>query len=1528
MVSSPDRQIARDVFLKAIEFKQDSDRQEFIDQACAHDANLRRKVMALVAASEEPGSFLEHPAANFEVLATAEHSGPIGEEPDPDTAASPGTTIGPYKLLQEVGRGGFGVVYMAEQQEPVRRTVALKIIKPGMDTREVIARFEAERQALALMDHPNIARVLDAGTTSQGRPFFVMELVKGVPITEFCDKNGLSPQKRLELFVTVCRAVQHAHQKGVIHRDLKPSNVMITLHDGKPVPKIIDFGISKATAQKLTEKTLFTRYGQMVGTPQYMSPEQAEMSGLDVDTRSDVYSLGVLLYELLTGTTPLEVPQLREAGYAEMLRLIQESEAPKPSTRVSTLNDQLLVVCENRKTSAQQLGHFLRGDLDWIVMKALDKDRSRRYESVTAFADDIGRHLRDEPVSAGAPSSVYLLQKLIRRNRTLVATLVAIAASVLVGLGLAVAGLVEADQKRQLASSKEQEAQAAREVAINERDRAEQARDEAVVSADEARRSRAVAEEARARLELQLYDTAVLQAAETLAMDVLQTHQALDSCNPDLRHWEWRRLKAQAPRVNEFLAGETELSSGALDPLSDPADPAYLSVDQNGIVALRKLHSGEIVWQKSTDIPGPVLLEFSPNGKLISLATHFRVSISEGRGELEIWDREGKKLWERTAAKPTSFAAAFSPDGLYYCVSEFSVQGGMSGGVKVHRTADDSLVWEKKAVGMNMANFSLDSRRLFFCQARNTDTSSPAGVKCFDVESGERVWTVVHSSTGLPVPHPDGKHVILGGHNHDLTFYDLETGELTDQLRGFMPDDAPIVQISPDGKSVITMGSFGHAAFWDLEKRHVVGTFRHEQRYSHIPMFKLDSSGYLVLGADKRRVVVTDFKGGKPDVSMQGHTSAVLGLAVQGETLWSADGAGILREWDASSGLEQAASSRFGNIGAVGFQKDYVVAANRSTVQVLQDGVVKTLASDVSNGALRQIEFGAEGRLMAIGYSRALEIWETEAWKLRSRASFDNFVDGFCFTDDDEVAVVLSQAGVVMLQLSTGQKTVLRDTDPISSARVALWLPASDRLAVSVDQRVEIWDLVSRERTMTLNNDLYLITSLAVSPDEKRLFVGNSAGQISVWNLDSQRRVYGWRAHGSGSDRYGNGVTDLLISEDGSTLYSSGSDGRVKVWESSRPSTELVEKRALVGGARKVLDRYAGGYGSDQFLSELRKDSSISPAVLSYAIQIAEARGELVQHKKDENAIGDRLTAVNLSPDWPQTIRAQRQHFLRAADQFAAAVEEIIGAPLDQASADNLDVATWIQQSNELTKLPIGQDEMERLLAELMARHSESSLLYHLRASLHASHSRWEQAARDLRQASELAPANSDLRVGLLCQLGLLSLYRGEVENAAQIRDELIGGGTDSLPPRIRLRLARFILTGEPTEAALKLAVELVRNVPEETLQLQELPWLGIARARGAALAGDHAQAVSELKEVLGAIPGGPYGNYARVAAGYYQGMAADQIQDSELRKRSNGLVSFVQTVQPFTRPDAKAPHRLWEDWLCSVLAGRSAKRD
>ena len=424
------------VFCRAVEITDPEERRQFLDQECGADKLLRERIEGLLAISRTSGDFFEKCAPALNAASTDADPALSGGEWDFEPETPETSRIGAYKLLQRIGEGGCGVVYMAEQDQPIRRRVALKIIKLGMDTKNVIARFEAERQALALMDHPNIARVLDAGASESGRPYFVMELVYGAKITEYCDQNCVSMRERLELFIQVCNAVQHAHQKGIIHRDLKPSNVMVTMHDGVPVTKVIDFGIAKAIEQRLTDKTLFTTYAQLMGTPAYMSPEQMELSGLNLDTRSDIYSLGVLLYELLTGRTPFDTANLLRLGVDELRRTVREQDPLSPSAKLKTLNnEELTKTARRRQVEAPRLLTQVRGDLDWIVLKCLEKDRTRRYATANALAVDIEHYLRHEAILARPPSRIYRFQKLIRRNRVVFASIAAVSVALVAGFG-------------------------------------------------------------------------------------------------------------------------------------------------------------------------------------------------------------------------------------------------------------------------------------------------------------------------------------------------------------------------------------------------------------------------------------------------------------------------------------------------------------------------------------------------------------------------------------------------------------------------------------------------------------------------------------------------------------------------------------------------------------------------------------------------------------------------------------------------------------------------------------------------------------------------------------------------------------------------------------------------------------------------------------------------------------------------------------------------------------------------------------
>lgn len=440
----------RSIFLEAIEFDDASRRSEFVKKVCGDNLELRASVEELLAAHESSDYMLDrqlvagHPIDTSPALSLSQVQSDV-------TTEHVGTLVGSFRLMEQIGEGGFGLVFVAQQEHPVKRKVALKIIKPGTFSKEVIARFELERQALAMMDHPNIAQVFDAGVTEDGRPYFVMELVRGLPITEYCDNYQLGLEDRVRLFQDVCAAVQHAHQKGIIHRDLKPSNVMVTLHDDKAIVKVIDFGVAKAMSDDLTERTIYTRFYSMIGTPLYMSPEQAQMSGLDVDTRSDIYSLGVMLYELLVGTTPFERERLSSAGFDELRQIIREEDPPIPSHRVSTLGNRLTTVAVARRTQPSRLQSAIRGDLDWIVMNAMEKDRNRRNESAASLASDLRRFLDQQPIDARPPSTLYQLAKFTRRHRKPLLTVGMLAASLLLGtivsLWQMLAAIRERDEK-------------------------------------------------------------------------------------------------------------------------------------------------------------------------------------------------------------------------------------------------------------------------------------------------------------------------------------------------------------------------------------------------------------------------------------------------------------------------------------------------------------------------------------------------------------------------------------------------------------------------------------------------------------------------------------------------------------------------------------------------------------------------------------------------------------------------------------------------------------------------------------------------------------------------------------------------------------------------------------------------------------------------------------------------------------------------------------------------------------------------
>jgi WD40 repeat protein/serine/threonine protein kinase/tetratricopeptide (TPR) repeat protein len=816
---------AREIFLSAVEGHSPEQWPGYLDEACAGDADLRRRVEALLCAHGATGGIVDE---------LAQDPDRTGELTRPEEG--PGAVIGPYKLLQEIGQGGMGAVFMAEQEHPLRRRVALKIIKPGMDSKQVIARFEAERQALALMDHPNIARVLDAGTTASGRPFFVMELVRGIPITEYCDQNRLTPQERLELFLPVCQAIQHAHQKGIIHRDVKPSNILITLHDGRPVPKVIDFGIAKAIDQRLTERTLFTEFGAVIGTPEYMSPEQAQMGGLDIDTRSDIYSLGVLLYELLTGSTPLRRETLRQAAFNEMLRRIKEEEPPKPSTRLST-TEELPTISANRHTEPAKLARLVCGELDWIVMRCLDKDRTRRYETATALAADLRRYLNHEPVEAGPPSARYRLRKFARRNRTMLATasvvatsLVAVAVlSVLYAVGQRHFGLEQAeatrkitalagDLKTSLAESKRFLAESNRLLAIRNIERG------------------------RAACEQGDIGPGLLWMIESWRSAVDAGDTALQrSARANLAAW-----RAHYTRLKMVLSHAMPVHAAAFSPDSR----TVICGSMDGTAQLWDADSGKRIGSPMQQGGEWLQVGFSPDGKTVW-------TCSQGNNTARLWDattgeplgplrnppqvhiltvaiqQTGKivlagtednefkilRLWDGATGQPIGpplthrgHNSAFSPDGrMILALSD-------DGPVRIRDVATGQPIgrpWVQLG-GFRNAAFSPNGKVIL--------TGDVAGVA--------RLWDAATSQPfGLPMRHdsevrsvalsPDGKTVLTGCQDKQARLWDAATGRFIGLLEH--QGGVTAVAFSPDGKTILTGSLDGTVRLWDADPGQPVG---------------------------------------------------------------------------------------------------------------------------------------------------------------------------------------------------------------------------------------------------------------------------------------------------------------------------------------------------------------------------------------------------------------------------------------------------------------------------------------------------------------------------------------------------------------------------------------------------------------------------------------------------------------------------------------------------------------------------------
>ncbi|MGD9853849.1 MAG: WD40 repeat domain-containing serine/threonine protein kinase [Planctomycetaceae bacterium] len=1117
------------IFVAALEQGTPQERLAYIDSACAGDVELRSRVLELLTSHEESQGPFDIPPPGLETSSVSPEIPTVGDQ------------IGFYTLLEQVGEGGFGIVYLADQQTPVRRQVALKVIKPGMETKQVLARFRTELQALSLMDHPNIARALDAGATDSGRPYFVMELVRGVPITDYCDQHSLPVRERLELFGSVCHAVQHAHQKGIIHRDIKPSNVLITMQDGQPAPKVIDFGVARAINQQLAQETVFTRNADMIGTPLYMSPEQAEMTGLDVDTRSDIYSLGVLLYELLTGSTPFDKDRLNHAGYDEVRRIIREEEPPRPSTRLSSLGKngslhrsgsglpagpaRLALIAGQRHSESRKLSQLMRRELDWIVMKCLEKDRNRRYETANGLFEDVRHYLNDEPVQACPPSASYRFRKFARRHKA------ALAAASAIGLAVLVA--VAASVRSTLVIAREQQ------VTVHALEERTLAKEDLEKTLQRERRD-------------SYFHRIALADRELAANNLGRALQLLEECPQDLREWEWHYLMRLCRVEPVILHDNAEVNSIAFSP-----DGEHLaSASGDGAVKVWNMRAGRVIQT----------LENAHSGFVCSVAFH-----PDGQHVASVGADNQVKVWDLTTGLPVfaepcdtvhvygaAYAVSFSSDGQHVAAGhdgaakvwewrKHQIQHAFGGHDKRQicvafshdgrRLASGSWrgvvrLWDVKAAGTALCTFteSPAARHPVCALAFSTDdrrlatASYNRRVDVWDTTTAERVHSLPHSGLAMCVAFsPDGRRISSGGEDKIVHVWDATTGREVLSLRGHT-SHCGSVAFSPDGRRLASASMDRTIRVWDatpLQGHEGQETLTFPKHGNEVWSLAISPDGRRIVSAGfSMPAQVWDLQTGYVSAEFGGHRDVVFCViwAPDGQRIASAgadDGLFTVKVWDALSGQQVFALPAGPEYFAVAFSPDgrsLVTGRPNGSVQVWDARTGEEVGTlGAHERAIRGVVFSPDGRRLASASADGLvKLWDATRLDepqepLRTLSAR---VHGPClnvaFTSDGRRLATGGEENTVKIwDVETGDELQTLRGHNGDIYTVAFSPDPGGRWVASAgeDSTVKVWDSRTGQTVHTFRGHTALVSSVAFTPDGRRLVSGSRDHTVKVWDV-------------------------------------------------------------------------------------------------------------------------------------------------------------------------------------------------------------------------------------------------------------------------------------------------------------------------------------------------------------------------------------------------------------------------------------------